>query len=82
MNIECDGEALSELENAFRFNDAVLRNMVIKRKQAVTEPSSLAKSSEEREREEQPAPKASEEETPAPEQQEEAEVAETAEQDD
>ncbi len=49
MNIECDGEVLSELENAFRFNDAVLRNLVIKRKQAITEASSLAKSSEERE---------------------------------
>jgi small subunit ribosomal protein S6 len=80
MNIECDGEALSELENAFRFNDAVLRNMVITCKRAITEPSPLAKSSEERE--EQSAPRVSEEETPALEQQEEAEVAETAEQDD
>ncbi|MCG7907463.1 MAG: 30S ribosomal protein S6, partial [Candidatus Thiodiazotropha taylori] len=29
MNIECDQEALDELESAFRFNDAVIRNMVI-----------------------------------------------------
>jgi small subunit ribosomal protein S6 len=49
MNIECDGEALAELESAFRFNDAVLRNLVIKRKTAVTEPSPLAKSGEEKE---------------------------------
>jgi small subunit ribosomal protein S6 len=47
MNIECDQEALDELENAFRFNDAVLRNLVIRRKQAVTEPSPLLKGEEE-----------------------------------
>jgi small subunit ribosomal protein S6 len=63
MNIECDGEVLSELENAFRFNDAVLRNMVIKRKQAVTEPSPLAKSGDERE---ESAPRASGEDAPEP----------------
>ncbi len=47
MNIECDGSALSELETAFRFNDAVIRNMVIKCKAAVTETSPLAKGQEE-----------------------------------
>ena len=31
MNIECSGEVLSELESAFRFNDAVLRKLVIRR---------------------------------------------------
>jgi small subunit ribosomal protein S6 len=49
MNIECDGEALAELESAFRFNDAVLRNMIIKRDAAVTEASPLLKSDDERE---------------------------------
>jgi small subunit ribosomal protein S6 len=48
MNIECGGEELSELENAFRFNDAVLRNMVIKRKGPITDPSPLAKSQDDR----------------------------------
>ncbi len=48
MNIECDGEALKELESAFRFNDAVLRNLIIKRKRAITEPSSLGKSGDSR----------------------------------
>jgi small subunit ribosomal protein S6 len=48
MNIECDQDALDELENAFRFNDAVLRSMVIKRKEAILEPSPLAKQREER----------------------------------
>ncbi|MCK0537484.1 30S ribosomal protein S6 [Alcanivorax quisquiliarum] len=44
MNIECDGETLAELENTFRFNDAVIRNAVLRRDEAVTEPSPLAKS--------------------------------------
>jgi small subunit ribosomal protein S6 len=44
MNVECDSEALSELESAFRFNDAVLRNMIIRRDEAITEVSQLAKS--------------------------------------
>lgn len=43
MNIECGGEELAELESMFRFNDAVLRNMVIKMKGPVTEPSPLMK---------------------------------------
>ncbi|HHJ14454.1 MAG TPA: 30S ribosomal protein S6 [Gammaproteobacteria bacterium] len=49
MNIECSKEALAELEAAFRFNDAVLRNLIISRKEAVTEASPLAKRSEDRE---------------------------------
>jgi len=43
MNIECDGEALGELEHAFKFNDAVLRHLVIKMKKAVTVPSPMMK---------------------------------------
>lgn len=49
MNIECPEQGLSELASAFRFNDAVLRHMVIRRNEAVTEPSPLAKSRDERE---------------------------------
>lgn len=52
MNVECDQEAIDELANAFRFNDVVLRNLIIQRDTAVTEPSPLAKGSEERERSE------------------------------
>ena len=48
LNIECAQEVLDELTNAFRFNDAVLRNMVIKRKEAVTEASPMLKSKDER----------------------------------
>ncbi len=43
MNIECDAPALNELTAAFRFNDAVLRNLVMRRKGPVTEPSPLAR---------------------------------------
>ncbi|EXJ16282.1 30S ribosomal protein S6 [Imhoffiella purpurea] len=52
MNVECGQEAIDELESAFRFNDAVLRNLIVSRKTAVTEPSPLAKTGEERERSE------------------------------
>jgi len=47
MNIECTGEALAELETAFKFNDAVLRNLIVKQKTAVTEPSPLVKEEKE-----------------------------------
>ncbi len=41
MNIECSGETLEELENLFKFNDAVLRNLIIRRNEALTEASPL-----------------------------------------
>ena len=47
MNIECGGESLNQLTDAFRFNDAVLRNLVIKKNKAVTQPSPLFKSDNE-----------------------------------
>jgi len=60
MNIECGQDALDELVSAFRFNDAVIRNLVIRRDEALTEASPLVKreeSSDERpERSERPAP--------------------------
>ena len=43
MNIECDGETLAEIENAFKFNDAVLRHLTIKMKAAVSTPSPMMK---------------------------------------
>ena len=54
MNIECTTAALEELNSAFRFNDAVIRSMVISRKEAVTEPSLLAKRPEEKREREAP----------------------------
>lgn len=44
MNVECDAAVRDELESAFRFNDAVIRNIIIKCNAAVTEMSPLAKS--------------------------------------
>ncbi len=41
MNIECDNETLDELYHNFRFNDAVLRELVIRRKEAITEASPM-----------------------------------------
>lgn len=43
MNIECDKETLGELEHAFKFNDAVLRHLVIKMDGPVSAPSPMMK---------------------------------------
>ena len=43
MNIECAKETLQELEDAFRFNDAVLRHLTVNMKAAVTKPSPMMK---------------------------------------
>ncbi|MEZ5542765.1 MAG: 30S ribosomal protein S6 [Pseudomonadota bacterium] len=52
MNIECSTAVLDELNSSFRFNDAVIRNLVINRNEAVTEASPLIKKPDEkRERE-------------------------------
>jgi small subunit ribosomal protein S6 len=50
MNVECSQDVLDELENMFRYNDAVLRNMFIRRKEAITDvsPIKAAESREER----------------------------------
>jgi len=52
FNAECDHATLQEVESAFRFNDAVLRSLVIRRDKAVTEASLLVKPVE---NEEEPA---------------------------
>ena len=43
MNIECDQETLAELEHAFKFNDAVLRHLIVKMARAWTTPSPMMK---------------------------------------
>lgn len=72
MNVECAQETLDELTNIFRYNDAVIRNMVVRRKDAVTEvsPIKAAEGREERrprreERSEKPAAAAPAAEAPA-----------------
>ena len=42
LNVECDFAVLEEIKSAFRFNDAVLRNLVMARDDAVTEASPMA----------------------------------------
>ncbi len=39
LNIECNQETLDQLDYNFRFNDIILRNLIIAKKEAVTEPS-------------------------------------------
>ncbi|MAB24055.1 30S ribosomal protein S6 [Pseudomonas neustonica] len=46
MNVECSAKALEELTENFRYNDAVIRNMVMRRDEAVTEQSDMLKSEE------------------------------------
>ncbi len=56
MNIECSLDTLREIENIFRFNDAIIRSMVIKKDEAITEASPLMeeKNREESSRREEP----------------------------
>lgn len=46
MNVECGQDILKELIDSFRFNDAVLRHLIVKRSHAITEQSLLAKGRE------------------------------------
>ncbi|WP_249961133.1 30S ribosomal protein S6 [Histophilus somni] len=48
MNVEAPQEVIDELETTFRYNDAVLRNVIIRTKHAVTEASPMVKAREER----------------------------------
>lgn len=48
MNIECDNETLDQLKHAYRYNDAILRSLVIKRKEAITDVSVMLKPDDEK----------------------------------
>ena len=61
LNIECDNKTLDELENSFRYNDAVLRHLTVKMKRAETSPSPMMKIVEREE-----ARKAAQEQAAAP----------------
>ena len=54
INVECSLATLDEIKSAFRFNDAVLRDLIIARGEAEIEPSPLAKSREDRDDERPP----------------------------
>lgn len=47
LNVECSLEVLAEMESAFKFNDAVIRKLVVKKDAAVTEQSPLFKNPDE-----------------------------------
>lgn len=46
LNIECDAATLEELEGVFRFNDAILRHLTVRKDEAETEPSIMLKRKE------------------------------------
>ncbi len=48
MNIEAPQAVIDELETSFRYNDVVIRNMIMRTKDAVTEASAMAAAKEER----------------------------------
>lgn len=48
LNIECSGEALTELEEAIRYNDAIIRKLVLNKKAAVTTESPILKGADEK----------------------------------
>ncbi|QLF92822.1 30S ribosomal protein S6 [Pseudomonas sp. ABC1] len=48
FNVEASAKALAELEDNFRYNDAVIRSLVIRRDEAVTEQSEMLKAEENR----------------------------------
>src|SRR3546814_7157562 len=48
LNVECSGKALAELEDNFRYNDAVIRNLIIRRDESETEQSEMLKAEENR----------------------------------
>jgi len=48
FNVDTDGETLVELEELFRYNDAIIRSLVMRRDEAVTEESQLAKNADEK----------------------------------
>ena len=48
MNIECSQTVLNELSSSFRFNDAVLRHLIMAREDAVTEMSPIMKQKDEK----------------------------------
>jgi small subunit ribosomal protein S6 len=48
MNIECEANVLQELESGFRFNDAVLRHLILVRENAVTDQSFILKNKDDK----------------------------------
>ena len=56
MNIECDGSIREELEGIFKYNDAIIRSMVIKRNRAISDGSPLLEEEDDSKPRSAPAP--------------------------
>ncbi len=65
LNIECTSETLAEIENGFRFNDAILRHLTVKMKKAETAASVMMKSVEKEEARKAPVEAPAQSEAPA-----------------
>ena len=63
LNVECSREAIEELEGIFRFNDAIIRSLVVRCKEAITEASPMMKPAEEKRPRREEKPRAEAEET-------------------
>ncbi|UNU73521.1 30S ribosomal protein S6 [Moraxella nasovis] len=48
LNIECNDATLAQLEELFKYNDAIIRSLIIRREDAITEQSPLAKEAEDK----------------------------------
>ena len=65
MNIECDQETLDELDHAFKFNDAVLRHLIVQMSEAMTAPSPMMREEKSRSLTQAPAAATTTEDKPA-----------------
>lgn len=50
LNVECDNEALEALKHAFRYNDSILRHLILERETALVEVSAMLRTDEEKDR--------------------------------
>lgn len=50
MNVECDNEALDALKHAFRYNDSILRHLILERETALVDVSAMLRTDEEKDR--------------------------------
>ena len=52
MNIECNQDVIDEIKNSFKFNDSIIRDLILSKKKEYTETSALSKQTEEEEKKE------------------------------
>ena len=52
MNIECNQDVIDEIKNSFKFNDSIIRDLILSKKKEYTETSALSKQTEQEEKKE------------------------------